>query len=171
MLPIVSFAESGTGNMPETRGQVFIMTVYVDCDLGGDCVNRRSRTGFSIFLKGAPIYWRSPKQHIFEVSTFRSEFTSMKKDVEYVCGLRYKLRMMGIPCEDPDFVYGDNKSFLSNTIIPAYTLKKMMNSLHYHFICEGFAQDEWRTAYVNTIQIWIIFLQNHCLQGINDGGL
>ena len=58
--------------------------------------------------------------------------------------------MMGIPCEDPEFVYGDNKSFLSNTIIPAYTLKKMMNSLHYQFICEGFAQDEWRTAYVNT---------------------
>ena len=46
-----------------------------------------------------------------------------------------------------------------------------MNILSYQFFCEGCARDEWRTAYVNTIQIWIIFLQNHCLQGINDGGL
>ena len=56
MPPIVSFAESVTGNMPEPRGQVFTMTVYVDCDLGGDCVTHRSITEFSIFLSGAHIY-------------------------------------------------------------------------------------------------------------------
>ena len=93
--------------MHEPHGQGFTITVYVDCDLGGDCVACRSRTGFSIFLKGAPIYWRSPKQQIFEVSTFRSEFTAMKQAVEYVRGLRYKVQMMGILCGDPAFVYGE----------------------------------------------------------------
>ena len=39
---------------------------------------------------------------------------------------------------------------LSNTTVPAFTLKKKMNSLSYHFVCEGSARDEWRTAYVNT---------------------
>ena len=58
--------------------------------------------------------------------------------------------MIVIPCEDPDFVYGDNKSVLANTSMPGSTLKKKMNLLYYHFICEGFARDEWRTAYVNT---------------------
>ena len=38
MLPIVSFAESGANDMPEPRGQGFARTVYVDCDIGGDCV-------------------------------------------------------------------------------------------------------------------------------------
>ena len=57
---------------------------------------------------------------------------------------------MGIMCEDPTFVYGDNKSVLVNTSMPGSTLKKKMNSLSYHFIREGFARDEWRTAYVNT---------------------
>ena len=74
----------------------------------------------------------------------------MKQAVQYVRGLQYKLRMMGIPYEDPTFVYGDNKSVLANTSMPGSTLKKTMNSLSYHFICEGFARDEWRTAYVNT---------------------
>ena len=58
--------------------------------------------------------------------------------------------MMGIQCEDPAFVYGDNKLVLSNTIVPASNLKKNMNSLSYHFVREGCARDEWRTAYVNT---------------------
>ena len=84
------------------------------------------------------------------MSTFRSEFTSMKQAVEYACGLKYKLRMMGIPCEDPAFVYGDNKLVLANTTVTASTLNKNMNSLSYHFVCDGCAPDEWSTAYVNT---------------------
>ena len=74
----------------------------------------------------------------------------MKQAVEYVCGIRYKLQMMGILCEDPDFFYGDNKLVLANTCIPGSTLKKKMNLLSYRFIREGFARDEWCTMYVNT---------------------
>ena len=40
--------------------------------------------------------------------------------------------MMGIPCEDPDFVYRDNKLVLANTSVPGSTLKKKMNLLSYH---------------------------------------
>ena len=128
--------------MPEPRVQGFTMTVYVDCDIGGDCVTRIPRTGFSIFLNGAPIYWISAKQQSCEMSTFGSEFTATKQAVEYVCILRYKLRTMGIMCEDSVFVYGKNKSVLVNTTSPASTLKKNMNSLSYHFVRGGCAWDE-----------------------------
>ena len=98
MLPIFSFAESGTGDMPDPRGKGFTMKVYVDCDIGGDCVTCRSIPVFAIFLDGATIYWRSANQQSCEVSTFVFEFTDMKQAVEYVCGIRYKLQMMGITC-------------------------------------------------------------------------
>ena len=55
------FFESGPDNMPAPRGLGFTITVYVDCDLGGDCVTSRSRTGLAVFLNGAPIYWMSKK--------------------------------------------------------------------------------------------------------------
>jgi hypothetical protein len=148
--PEKPFKESGPGEIPEPRGRGFRIVVYVDCDLGGDCITRRSRTGFAVFLNNAPLYWFSKKQASCEVSTFGSEFTSMKQAMEYVRGLRYKLRMLGIPVEEPAFVFGDNKSVLSNTTVPGSMLKKKMNSLSYHFIREGCARDEWRTAYVNT---------------------
>ena len=81
------FEESGPADMPEPRGKCFRIVVYVDCDLGGDCVTRRSRTGYAVFINGAPLYWMSKKQSSCEVSTFGSEFTAMKQALEYVRGL------------------------------------------------------------------------------------
>ena len=57
---------------------------------------------------------------------------------------------MGIPVIGPVFMYGDNQSVLNNTTIPESQLKKKSQSIAYHFIREGVARDEWRTAYVNT---------------------
>ena len=73
----------------------------------------------------------------------------MKVATEYVRGLRYKLRMMGIPVDEPAFVFGDNQSVLTNTMDPGSTLKKKSHSLAYHHVREGCARDEWRTAYIN----------------------
>eukprot|EP00956_Cyclotella_meneghiniana_P002326 scaffold2635_cov47-Cyclotella_meneghiniana.AAC.1 len=72
----------------------------------------------------------------------------MKQATEYVRGLRYKLRMMGIPCHEPTYVYGDNQSVLANTTVPDSQLKKKSNSIAYHFVREGCARDEWRTTYI-----------------------
>ena len=57
---------------------------------------------------------------------------------------------MGIPCERPAYIYGDNQSVLANATIPDSTLKKKSQSIAYHFVGEGSARDEWRTAYINT---------------------
>ena len=76
-----------------------------------------------IFLNNASIYWLSKKQGSFKVSTFGSESTAMKQAGEYVRGLRYKLRMLGIPCDEPAFILGDNKSVLANSSIPSLTIK------------------------------------------------
>ena len=74
----------------------------------------------------------------------------MKQCCEYICGLRYKLRMMGIPVTGLAYISGDNQSVLANTMIPESTLKKKSQSIAYHFVREGSARDKWRTAYVNT---------------------
>ena len=138
-------------NMPESRGQGFIMSAYVDSDHAGDLATRRSRTGFLVFLNSALIFWMSKKQTGIETSSFGSEFTAMKQCTEYVRGLRYKLRMMGIACNEPTYIFGDNQSVLANTSVPHSVLKKKSNSIAYHFVREGCARDEWRTAYVKTM--------------------
>ena len=74
----------------------------------------------------------------------------MKQAREYVRGLRYKLRMMGIRVDEPAYVFGDNQSVLANTENTGSVLKKKTSAIAYHFVREGCCRDEWRTAYINT---------------------
>ena len=124
--------------------------MYVDADHAGESLTRRSRSGFIVFLNNAPIYWSSKKQTSCETSTYGSELVVMKQAAEYVRGLRYKLRMFGIPVSEPAFIFGDNQSVLCNTTKSELMIKKKAHSVSYHFIREGCAKDEWRTAYINT---------------------
>ena len=137
-------------NAPAPRGLGFTIRAKVDADHGADTVTRRSRTGFLVYINSALVYFMSKKQTSVETSSFGSEFTAMKQCCEYLKGLRYKLQMMGIPCDGPAYIEADNQSVLANTTIPDSTLKKKSQSIAYHMVREGVARDEWRTAYVNT---------------------
>ena len=102
-----------------------------------------------VFLNNAPVYWTSKKQGSIMTSSFGSEFIAMKECYEYLRGLRYKLRTIGIPCEYPSYIYGENQSVLVNSSVPTSVLKKKSCSIAYHFVREGVALDEWRTTYVS----------------------
>ena len=137
-------------NAPEPLGNEFVTRAYVDASFAGCKITRRSRTGFLVYINSAIVYAFSKKQGSCETSTFGSEFVAMRQCCEYIRGLRYKLRMMGIPVNNPTFVMGDNQSVLWNTTVPDSTLKKKSSAVAYHFVREGVANDEWRTSYVNT---------------------
>ena len=102
-------------NAPKPRGKEVDLRLYVDSDHANDQRTRRSRTGFFIFLNSVPIVWISKKQPTVETSVFGAEFVAMKHGMETLRGLRYKLRMMGIPLSGPSLIYGDNMSVIYNT--------------------------------------------------------
>jgi hypothetical protein len=121
---------------PEPLGNPVEMTAYIDSDHAGDKVTRRSRTGVLIFLNRAPIIWFSKKQPSIETSSFGSEFSAMKTGTELIEGLRYKLRMMGIPIDGPCHIRADNMSVVRNSSQPESTLKKKSNSIAFHYVRE-----------------------------------
>jgi hypothetical protein len=113
-------------------------------------MTRRSRAGLIILLNKAPIVWFTKKQNTVETSSFGSEFVALSTATKKLRGLRYKLRMMGIPISGPSFVYCDNNSVVINSSRPASTLKKKSNSIAYHYVRESVARDEQRVTYENT---------------------
>ena len=137
-------------DMPEPLGKEVDIRLYVDADHAGDKVHRRSRTGFFIFLNSALIMWKSKKQATIETSVFGSEFVALKQGLETVRGLRYKLRMMGVPVNGPAYVYGDNMSVVNNSTRPESTLKKKSNEICYHYARESAAMDESRMGHIDT---------------------
>jgi hypothetical protein len=96
------------------------------------------------------INWLSQKQPTIESSVFGAEFVAMKLGVEALRGIRYKLRIMGIPIAGPTYVYGDNMSVIHNTQRPESTLKKKNLSICYHTVHEAVAMGEILTSHVRT---------------------
>ena len=143
-------------DVPQSRGFGFKIRAFVDSDHSGDERTRRSRTSVMIFINNSPIYWSSKKQVSIMTSLFGSEFIAMKECCEYLRGLRYELRMMGIPCDYPSYICGDNQSVLVNSSVPTSTLKNKSCSIEYHFVREGVAADEWRMTYISTHEMWLI---------------
>jgi hypothetical protein len=101
---------------------------FVDSDHAGEQFTRRSRTGFVINLNMAKIVWFSKRQPTVESSVFGAEFVAMKNGIENCCGLRYKLRMMGVALIGPIYIYGENMSVVHNTQRPESVLKKKSSS-------------------------------------------
>ena len=137
-------------NAPTPRGKDVDLRMYVDSDHAGEKKTRRSRTGFFIFLNSALITSLSRRQPTIETSVFGAEFVALKNGIETLRGLRYKLRMMGIPLESPNYIFGDNMSVIKNTQTPESTLKKKSNSICYHFCRESVAMGESLTAHVSS---------------------
>jgi hypothetical protein len=74
----------------------------------------------------------------------------MKHGIETLRGLRYKIRMMGIPLSGPTYVYVDNKSQVTNSSRSELTLKKKCNSICYHAIFESVAMGETLLMHIST---------------------
>ena len=65
-------------------------------------------------------------------------------------GLRYKLRMMGVPIEGPTNVYCDNNTVVSNSSLAESTLKKEYLSVSYHKTRECGAKGAVRIGYASS---------------------
>ena len=127
--------EAKPPNAPKPLGKEVVLCMFVDLDHAGDKVDHRSRTGFVIFMNMAMINWHSKKQATVKGAVSGAEFVAMKQGVEALRGLRYKLRMMGVPIDGLTLIYGDNMSVVHNTSKPESIKKKIQ--LHLLPSCEG----------------------------------
>ena len=97
-------------NATDQRGKYVDLRMWVDSDHAGYKITRRSRTGYFIFLNTALIDWLSKKQATIEGSVFGAEFVAMNTGVEALRGIRYKLRMMGVPLTGPTLPISPNST-------------------------------------------------------------
>ena len=134
--------------MSEALGKPVVMNCFVDADHAGYTATRRSHTGILIYLNRAPILWYSKRQSTVETSTFGSEIVAMQITIEKIEGLRYKLRMMGLPIAGATNVFYDNDSVINNVTGPESPCKKKHSSIAYHEARESVASGAVRIAKV-----------------------
>ena len=72
--------------------------------------------------------------------------------VELIEGLRYKLRMMGVPIDGSCTTFCDNETAVKNSTVPESTLRRKHNSIAYHRVREAVASNIIRIAHIPSHQ-------------------
>ena len=137
-------------DMLEPKGKSVRMTVYVDADHAHDLVTRRSVTGVLVFLNNTPFRWVSKRQKTVETSTYGSELVAARVATELIMEIRYQLRMLGVPINEPALMLGDNMSVVMNTTLPSSVLKKKHNAIAYHRVREAIAAKVINFAHIRS---------------------
>ncbi|KAL7460538.1 hypothetical protein ACHAXS_000986 [Conticribra weissflogii] len=95
---------------PLPLGKPVDVCMFVDSNHAGDKQTRRSRSSVLIYVNTALVDWHLKHQATIETGVFGTEFVAMKKGVDTLRGLRYKLKMMDVARDDATHIYGDNMS-------------------------------------------------------------
>lgn len=126
-------------NAPKPLGKSVVVLCFVNADHAECRVTQRSHTGVVIFVNRALIMFYSKWQNTVESLTFGLKFVAIKTAVEMIEGLRYKLRVMGVPLKGEANVFYDNNAIVKSASNPEATLKKHHNSIIFHRCREAIA--------------------------------
>ena len=86
------------------------LRAYADADWAGDVSDRKSTSGFCVFLGDSLISWKSKKQSVVARSTAEAEYRAMAHATAEIVWLRWLLSDMGVSLVTSTPLYCDNKS-------------------------------------------------------------
>jgi hypothetical protein len=120
----------------EAKTNHWDITAYSDSDFAGDKDDRKSITGYIIFVSGTAISWKSKSQPCVTLSSTEAEYVALNETVREVKFIFQILKTMGIEAEKPARIYVDNVGsiFLSKNKTSGERTKHI--DLKYHFIRE-----------------------------------
>jgi hypothetical protein len=121
-------------SIPKTKK--WNLTAYKDSDWAGDKDNRHNVSGYSIFLNGAVILWKSKLQKPLALSSAEAKYYAMceaAKDVKYISMV---LRSLGIEVELPITMYCDNVGAIFMMENASATSRTKHVDAQYHYVRE-----------------------------------
>ena len=124
---------------PKPLGKLVRFTHFVDANLMHDVLTGKSVTGILHLANQTPIDWYSKKQATVETATYGSEFVAARTCVDHAIDLRNTFRYLGVPIENSNYMFGDNKSVVDSSTTPHSGLNKRHNILSFHRVRQAIA--------------------------------
>jgi len=139
---------------PRAFGKPLQTSIFFDANLAHDQKTRHSITGILVYVGSTLVSWTSKRQGCIASSTYCAEFIVMRTAVEEAISIRYMLRSLGIPVEEPTSLIGDNLGVIQNASIPDSDLKKKHVAISYHCVREAVAAQIVKPIWCDTTQNW-----------------
>ncbi|XP_015971347.1 uncharacterized mitochondrial protein AtMg00810-like [Arachis duranensis] len=138
------------------------LQAYSDADWAGDPTDRRSTTGYCLFLGDALISWRAKKQTFTARSSTEAEYRALADTTAEVISVRWLLADLGAPQSSPTDVLCDNRSAIQIAHNDVFHERTKHIEIDCHFVRQRILIDAIRLIAVGTLdQTADIFTKAH----------
>ena len=109
---------------------------YSDSDFAGDTDERKSISGYVIYLQECPISWRSKSQKSVSLSSTEAEYMAVSEIATEILFIKSMLEFLGVKVELPIEVNVDNVGaiYLSKSAMTSNRTRHI--DMRYHFVQE-----------------------------------
>uniref|UniRef100_A0A2N9IZW0 Integrase catalytic domain-containing protein n=1 Tax=Fagus sylvatica TaxID=28930 RepID=A0A2N9IZW0_FAGSY len=112
------------------------LSAYTDADWAGDPDDRRSTSGYLVYLGSNPITWSAKKQPTVSRSSTESEYRALAIASAELCWIRALLKDLGIYLSQPPLLWCDNVSALAIASNPVFHARTKHIEVDFHFVRE-----------------------------------
>ena len=126
------------------------ISAFSDLDWVADPFDRRSTTGFLVYLGYNPITWSAKKQDTVSRSSTESEYRALATTAAELCWLRQILKDLGIFLAFPPKLWCDNISALAIASNPVFHARTKHVEVDYHFVREKVLRRDLEVKYIST---------------------
>lgn len=126
------------------------LTIFSDADWAGCPIDRRSTTGYCIFLGHNLISWSAKKQSSVSRSSTEAEYRALALSVTEVLWLCFLFRDLHIQLPQPPCFYCDNISALALAANPVLHSRTKHVDVDFHFIREPVANKSIKLQHVSS---------------------
>jgi hypothetical protein len=128
-----------------------ILRAYSDADWAGDPSDRRSTTGFCIYLGDSLISWRSKKQTLAARSSTEAEYRALTDTTFEILWLHWLLADLETSQSSPTDLYCDNRSAIQIAHNDVFHKRTKHIEIDCHFIRQHLLRGELHLISIGTL--------------------
>ncbi|KAK2980072.1 hypothetical protein RJ640_028801 [Escallonia rubra] len=139
----------GLGLLYSNHGHSYI-ECFSDADWGGSKLDRKSTTGYCVFVGENLVSWKSKKQSVVSRSSAESEYRAMAQSTCEVMWICHLLEEISLKPPLPAKLWCDNQAARHIASNPVYHERTKHIEVDCHFIREKIQENLISTSYVKT---------------------
>jgi histone deacetylase 1/2 len=122
---------------------------FTDADWAGSIDDRKSTSGYLVYLGATPISWKSGKQHTVARSSTEAEYKALADGTAEILWIRSLLSELHFPSSSMTTLWCDNLGVTFLSLNPVFHACIKHVEIDYHFVQDHVAKQEIQVRFIS----------------------